>query len=104
MAAGVRPRGKSGLLEAMVPGNARAGKPDGERHREQTAAASTAVRVKRWSKSPPGDWQQNPHGKPHQEQCRIGISRGLIFRDIATGLLPPRNSGWQLEAPWQRGV
>jgi len=29
MAAGLMPRGKSGLREAMVPGNARAGKPDG---------------------------------------------------------------------------
>ena len=30
-------RGKSGLHEATVPGNARAGKPDGERHRNDTA-------------------------------------------------------------------
>ncbi len=36
--AGIRQRGKSGLHEATVPGNARAGKPDGKRHREQTAA------------------------------------------------------------------
>ncbi len=31
------PRGKSGLHEATVPGNARRGKPQGKRHREQTA-------------------------------------------------------------------
>ena len=30
-------RGKSGLHEATVPGNARAGQPDGERHRDETA-------------------------------------------------------------------
>lgn len=38
------------------------------------------VRVKRWGKSPPGGWQQRPHGKPHQEQCRIGIARGFARR------------------------
>jgi hypothetical protein len=32
--------------------------------------------VKRWSKSPPRDWQQDRHGKPHPEQCQIGASRG----------------------------
>ncbi len=30
-------RGKSGLHKATVPGNARAGQPDGKRHREETA-------------------------------------------------------------------
>lgn len=30
--------GKSGLQEATVPGNARAGQPDGERHRNETAS------------------------------------------------------------------
>src|SRR5690606_28852547 len=35
-----------------------------------------AVMVKRWGKSPPRDWQQDRHGKPHPEQCRIGASRG----------------------------
>ena len=37
MAAEGNLRGKSGLPEATVPGNARAGQPDGERHRKQTA-------------------------------------------------------------------
>ncbi len=32
-----RGRGKSGLQKATVPGNARAGQPDGKRHRKQTA-------------------------------------------------------------------
>jgi hypothetical protein len=36
MAAGIS-RGKSGLHKAMVPGNARAGQPDGKRHRNETA-------------------------------------------------------------------
>ena len=38
------------------------------------------VRVKRWGKSPPGGRQRNPHGKPHREQCRIGIARGETRR------------------------
>ena len=37
MIAGGNSRGKSGLQEAKVPGNARAGQPDGKRHREQSA-------------------------------------------------------------------
>ena len=91
--------GKSGLPEATVPGNARAGQPDGQRHREQTAPVSTGVRVKRWGKSPPGGWQQSPHGKPHREQCRIGIARG----DPVGQPIPPAgmsctgDPGWQLE-------
>ncbi len=85
--------GKSGLPEAAVPGNARAGQPDGKRHREQTAPVSAGVRVKRWGKSPPGGWQQSPHGKPHREQCRIGGSRRA-----SAGSLQPRSPGWQHEA------
>ena len=30
------------------------------------------ARVKRWSKSPPPDWQQDGHGKPPREQDQIG--------------------------------
>ena len=41
MAAGRKARGKSGLHKVTVPGNARAGKPDGKRHRKQTARACT---------------------------------------------------------------
>jgi hypothetical protein len=33
------------------------------------------VRVKGWGKSPPRDWQQDRHGKPHREQDRIGTTR-----------------------------
>ena len=39
MAAEGNLRGKSGLPEVTVPGNARAGQPDGKCHREQTACA-----------------------------------------------------------------
>ena len=34
--------------------------------------------MKRWGKSPPRAWQQDRHGKPHLEQCRIGASRGQV--------------------------
>ena len=67
--------GKSGLHQGMMLGNAQAGQPDGQRHREQTAFYRK-VRVKRWSKSPPRRWQHRWHGKPHQEQCQIGAARG----------------------------
>ena len=50
------------------------------------------ARVKRWGKSPPGGWQQRPHGKPHREQCQIGILRGQ-----PQGRFSPRDPGWQLE-------
>ena len=44
MTAGARggARGKSGLQEATVPGNARPGQPEGKRHREETASAPRA--------------------------------------------------------------
>lgn len=77
-------RGKSGLHEARVPGNARRGQPQGKRHREQTAPVprpyrgEAGVRVKRWGKSPPRTGQPGRHGKPHPEQCRIGASRGKV--------------------------
>ena len=51
------------------------------------------VRVKRWGKSPPGGWQQRPHGKPRQEQCRIGIAR----RFVRQGRFSPGDPGWQHE-------
>jgi hypothetical protein len=48
MAAGRRFRGKSGLHEATVPGNARPGQLEGKRHREQSALVnSTEVRLRR---------------------------------------------------------
>ena len=56
------------------------------------------ARVKRWGKSPPPGWQQAGHGKPHREQCQIGIARaarpGAAFA--------PADPGWQLEGCWQQ--
>ena len=99
-------RGKSGLHEAMVPGNARPGQPEGKRHREQTAAPlfEAAARVKRWGKSPPRDGQPDRHGKPHQEQCRIGASRGLIGQPISPqGRLSPGARVGSLNPPVTAG-
>ena len=49
----------------------------------------SGVRVKRWGKSPPRFWQQRRSGKPHREQCRIGISwrvrRGRLGPEIRVG-------------------
>ena len=69
----------------------------GKCHREQTAKfpvrlqdwAGTA-RVKGCGKSAPGDWQQDPHGKPHPEQGRIGAAR------------PRASEGWGV-SPQVRG-
>ncbi len=99
--------GKSGLPKATVPGNARAGQPDGQRHRKQTALRGfevrllqRRVRVKRWGKSPPPGWQQSGHGKPHREQCQIGTA----CRASGGAAFAPAGPGWQLEGPWQRGL
>jgi hypothetical protein len=46
MTAGGDVRGKSGLHEARVPGNARRGQPQGKRHREETALAELKVRLR----------------------------------------------------------
>lgn len=57
------------------------------------------VMVKRWGKSPPRDWQQDRHGKPHPEQCQIGASRGGRSgnRYRPQGRQRPRGPGWQLD-------
>lgn len=106
MAARGNLRGKSGLPLARVPGNPRRGQPQGKRHREETAPPFEKVRlrlgramVKRWGKSPPRDWQQDRHGKPHPEQCQIGASRGGRSRKgyRPQGCQRPRGPGWQLD-------
>ena len=67
--------------------------------------AGSTVRVKRWGKSPPRAWQQDWHGKPHPEQCRIGASRGKVCpyafgrAETSTGTLQPGGPGWQLDRP-----
>ena len=105
MTAGRKTRGKSGLHEARVPGNARRGQPQGKRHREETAFCGPpqAVMVKRWGKSPPRDWQQDRHGKPHPEQCRIGASRGTGlsgYRRRDASAREARVGSWTPSARW----
>ncbi len=43
-----------------------------------------AARVKGWGKSPPRDWRQERHGKPHREQDRIGMARGATLRAVSS--------------------
>jgi len=67
-------RGKSGLrrvLGLVTPGR---GDPteSATENRPPMAAQADQARVKRWSKSPPPDWQQDGHGKPPREQDQIG--------------------------------
>ena len=61
---------------------------------EKKPPLSAGARVKRWGKSPPRDGQPDRHGKPHREQCRIGIARGVR----PAGRLGPADPGRQLEA------
>ena len=115
MIAGRKFRGKSGLHEVRVPGNARRGQPQGKRHREESAlvsgasSAATKVMVKRWGKSPPRTGQPGRYGKPHPEQCRIGALCGKVRSSIAqampetsAGTLQPLGPGWQLDRPGNR--
>src|SRR5690606_9237987 len=80
-------------------GSDRPGRPKEKCQRKQTDPASARVRVKGCGKSAPGAWQQEPHGKPHREQDRIGtmgasapaaFSRPVVrvgcMRVLATGL------------------
>ena len=76
-------RGKSGLSETTVPGNARLEQSKGQRHRDQTTS-HVGDKVKRCGKSAPGFWQQEPHGKPHWEQSQIGVARGASRRDVSS--------------------
>ena len=39
---------------------------------EPPQSAGQSVRVKRWGKSPPREWQHSRHGKPRVEQGQIG--------------------------------
>ena len=59
-------------------------------------AGDVAARVKGWGKSPPRDWQQERHGKPHREQNRIGTVEGQ-----PSGLFPAHRPGRLHEARWQ---
>jgi len=75
-------RGKSGLHGDTVPANGRRGRPQGKCHREETASAHAAARVKRCGKSAPRFRQRKRHGKPHREQSRIGMAAGAIPRSV----------------------
>ena len=65
---------------------------------EKKPPAFGSGRVKRWGKSPPPGWQQTGHGKPHREQCQIGIA--WAARPGAASA--PAGPGWQLEGCWQQ--
>ena len=74
-----------------LPGNAWARQPHRaaatESATEKTAPTwwsdPSRARVKWWGKSPPRDWQQKRHGKPHREQNRIGVVRGETLRAVS---------------------
>ena len=98
-----RPRGKSGLHKATVPGNARRGVTRGKAPQKTDRLARigqpihTRVRVKRWGKSPPRDGQPDWHGKPHREQCQIGTARKASG---TRGRFSPSRSGLAARGPW----
>ena len=97
-------RGKSGLHEARVPGNARRGQPQGKRHRERDRPACR-VRVKRWGKSPladraTGTARQAPPGAMPNRGLARGRSgnryrrRDASAREARVGsLIPPVTAG-----------
>ena len=76
--------GKSGLHTDTAPDNVRRGRPQGKRHRKQTAGSLAArpssgkARVKGCGKSAPRGRQRRRHGKPRREQNRIGATRGVL--------------------------
>ena len=84
-AAALRRRGKSGLHETRVAGNARPVKGSRPKPRESATESIPPMagflpdqaRVKGCGKSAPGSRQRGPHGKPHPEQGRIGAARRL---------------------------
>ncbi len=95
----VRSGGKSGLHTDAAPDNVRRGRPQGKRHRKQTAQTgrrSIGVRVKGCGKSAPRRRQRRRHGKPRREQDRIGATRGFSRGALIRW---PCRSGWLLEVP-----
>ena len=65
---------------------------------ESKPPSALKARVKRWGKSPPRFRQRKRHGKPHREQCRIGIKCGRRRGDCLLLIDPGR----QLERSRQR--
>ena len=84
--------GKSGLHTDTAPDNVRRGRPQGKRHRKQTAGSLAArpssgkARVKGCGKSAPRGRQRPRHGKPRREQNRIGATRGAFERRKASSV------------------
>ena len=87
--------GKSGLHTDTAPDNVRRGRPQGKRHRKQTAGSLAArpssgkARVKGCGKSAPRGRQRRRHGKPRREQNRIGATRGALSAARPCPLAPP---------------
>jgi len=78
-----------------VPDNVRRGRPQGKRHRKQTAKGfQPEARVKRCGKSAPRAWRHERHGKPHREQDRKGATQGFLQ---TLDLSSDRRPGWLLE-------
>ena len=61
--------------------------------REDRLRLRPEARVKGWGKSPPRRRQRRRHGKPRQEQCRIGTARASS-KDRARGFSRPGGPGW----------
>ena len=86
----------------ITSGGACASRPQGQCHREQTAAARSVLaeaRVKRCGKSAPRFRRRKRHGKPHREQDRIGTARSAAK---SSNPCPGRRPGRLLQAPGNR--
>src|SRR6201999_4187912 len=69
-----------------VPVNGRRGRPQGQRHRNDTAyRPKAAARLKWCGKSAPRPWQQEWQGKPHREQDQIGTARDVFRIAVRVG-------------------
>lgn len=103
MTAGPWSRGKSGLPEARVPGNARRGQPQGKRHREETAPARRGDGEKVGQEPTAGlatgpARQAPPGAMPNRGLARKGPGhQPQGCRRPPQGRFSPRGPGWQLD-------
>src|ERR1700722_17773487 len=87
--------GKSGLHTDTAPDNVRRGRPQGKRHRKQTAGSLAArpssgkARGKGGGKRAPRGGRGRRQGKPRREQNRIGATRGPTGAARPYPLAPP---------------
>ena len=97
-----RYRGKSGLHETWVAGNARRSEAIPARESATESRPPTpacgAARVKGCGKSAPRWRQRQRHGKPHPEQDRIGAARSCASRSWCVS---HRSPGLVAGALWQ---